>query len=223
MTKPGKPRHIDGPRAFQAAFDVSRETMERLETYAALLAKWQETINLVAPSTLDDIWHRHFADSAQLLRLAPENARTWVDLGSGAGFPGLLLAIMLAETSPESKVTLIESDSRKCAFLREVARQTAVPVDIVAERIETAANRSRFDSVDVVTARALAPLERLFAYMVPIFSSKSKALLLKGKASEDEIEQAGRTWKFHVERRRSLTEPEASVLVISDLKAKPEG
>lgn len=223
MTKPAKPSHIDGPQSFQTAFDVSRETLERLETFAALLVKWQKTINLVAPSTLGDLWHRHFADSAQLLHHAPEDALAWADLGSGAGFPGLVLAILLAENKPESRVLLIESDARKSAFLREVSRQTSVAVDIVTERIETAANQSRFAEVDVITARALAPLDRLFAYMVPILVFKSKALLLKGKAVDEEIEEAERSWKFKVERHVSLTDAEARILVISNLEARPEG
>jgi 16S rRNA (guanine527-N7)-methyltransferase len=215
--------HIRGPGDFQSVFNVSRETLERLQVYVDLLVKWQATINLVAPSTLDDVWHRHLADSAQLMALAPSGARTWVDLGSGAGFPGLVMAILLAEDADERRVTLIESDQRKAAFLREVARQTSVPVDIVVERIENAANQSRFSTVDVITARALAPLDRLFAYMNPIFSSKSMALLLKGKAAMEEIEQASRTWKFEVERRASLTEREASILIVSNLQAKSEG
>ena len=132
---------IRGPEDFAAAFDVSRETIARLATYEALLRQWQKAVNLVAPSTLDAVWHRHFADSAQLLSLAP-TARTWVDLGSGAGFPGLVVAILLASSPsphassawgegigaepPAARVTLIESNARKCAFLREVVRQTGI-------------------------------------------------------------------------------------------------
>ena len=134
------PIPIGGQDDFAAAFNVSRETIARLETYEALLRQWQKAVNLVAPSTLDAIWHRHFADSAQLLPLAP-GARTWVDLGSGAGFPGLVVAILLADrvTHPHPRplpaegegaaapthVTLIESNARKCAFLREVVRKPA--------------------------------------------------------------------------------------------------
>jgi 16S rRNA (guanine527-N7)-methyltransferase len=168
-------RQIATPADFAAAFDVSRETIERLETYAALLRQWQKAVNLVAPSTLDAVWHRHFADSAQIVRLAPAGARSWVDLGSGAGFPGLVVTILLADArvyvpsplvgegqgggarrtatsrrpptpipSPPGggeparaapRITLIESDSRKCAFLREVARKTGIAVDILSTRI----------------------------------------------------------------------------------------
>ena len=124
---------------FARHFDVSRETIDKLLTYEALLRQWQKTINLVAESTLDAIWSRHFADSAQLLALAPPVANRWLDLGSGAGFPGLVLAVMLAGRDG-AKVTLVESDTRKAAFLGEVARRTGASVDIRPERIEKAAN-----------------------------------------------------------------------------------
>ena len=148
---------VRGPEDFATAFNVSRETIARLEVYEALLRHWQKAVNLVAPGTLDAVWHRHFADSAQLLPLAPPGARSWIDLGSGAGFPGLVVAILLAgnaETtlssplrggageSPDGSdsmaphVTLIESDTRKAAFLREVVRKVeisgAVAVDILS-------------------------------------------------------------------------------------------
>lgn len=132
------PAAITTPEDFARAFGVSRETLGRLETYEALLKQWQRTINLVAPSTLSDIWHRHFANSAQLLDLAPPRAEHWLDLGSGAGFPGLVLAILLAERG-HGRVTLIESDTRKVAFLGEVARRVGVAVDIRGTRIEKSA------------------------------------------------------------------------------------
>ena len=114
--------HVRGPKDFSDAFAVSRETLARLETYEAKLKQWQKTINLVAPSTLDEVWQRHFADSAQLWALAPPAAKHWLDVGSGAGFPGLVLAILGAEKKA-TRHTLVESDSRKAAFLREVARE----------------------------------------------------------------------------------------------------
>ncbi len=136
---PGDIQHIDGPDAFRAAFRVSRETLEKLVAYERLLKQWQKTINLVAASTLTDVWHRHFADSAQLIRHAPTSAGTWLDLGSGAGFPGLVLAIMNAERGATRHV-LVESDSRKTAFLREASRAAATPVDILCTRIESNEN-----------------------------------------------------------------------------------
>ena len=127
--------HIAGASDFTRVFEVSRETLEKLEIYAALLRQWQKTINLVAASTVDDVWHRHFADSAQLLALAPKGPLRWLDLGSGGGFPGLVVGLMLAERDG-CRLTLVESDSRKCAFLREAVRQTGLAtvlaVDILA-------------------------------------------------------------------------------------------
>jgi 16S rRNA (guanine527-N7)-methyltransferase len=139
---------------------VSRETLERLDIYVALLAKWRKTINLISETSFADVWTRHIADSAQLLSFA-RNAKIWVDMGSGAGFPGMVVAIQLAGTAG-ARVHLIESDQRKCGFLREIARATGAPVEIHNERIEIAATGIT-DIVDVVTARALAPLPRLIA------------------------------------------------------------
>jgi 16S rRNA (guanine527-N7)-methyltransferase len=216
---------VKGPKAaaikdaqdFAGAFSVSRETLERLGTYEALLRRWQQTINLVAPSTLPDIWGRHFADSAQLLALAPPGAKRWLDLGSGAGFPGLVVAILLAERG--GQVTLIESDSRKAAFLREVARQTGAPVDILCERIEKGATQAK---VDVITARALAPLPRLLDLSAPYFSSDTVGLFLKGREVPSEIEAARRRWQFSVKLHPSLTDPDARIVVVRALQANTE-
>lgn len=217
----GKVKIIKSSEDFARAFHVSRETTARLETYAALLRQWQKAVNLVGPATLDDVWHRHFADSAQLLAHAPD-ARTWIDLGSGAGFPGLVIAILLMEHG-QGRVTLVESDQRKAAFLKEVARQTAAPVDILGMRIETAATQLKLDSADVVTARALAPLGRLLGLAVPFFGQSTKGLFLKGKAAEDEIEAAVAIWRFDVDVRPSRTDAEGRVIIVSGLAAKPGG
>ena len=151
------PARITGADEFQRVFSVSRETVERLRVYESVLKTWQKTINLVAPSTLGDVWHRHFADSAQILRFAPADARTWYDFGSGGGFPGLVAAILLAERG-QARVTLVESDTRKAAFLGEVARKTGIAVEIRSERIEKVAIQAKSQSVDVISARALALL-----------------------------------------------------------------
>jgi 16S rRNA (guanine527-N7)-methyltransferase len=221
MAKAG-PRIITGPEAFKFAFAVSRETVGRLETYEALLKRWQKTINLVAPSTLNDIWHRHFADSAQLWGLRPMQANHWLDLGSGAGFPGLVLAIMGAEVG-QTRHTLVESDSRKAAFLREVARTTGVAVDILCMRIESAEIHAKVGSVDCVTARALAPLPKLLRLAAPYFASHTTGLFLKGREVAAENEDAMRTWNYTAEFRPSVTDPEGRVVVVSALKAKTEG
>jgi 16S rRNA (guanine527-N7)-methyltransferase len=211
-------RQIATSADFAAAFDVSRETIERLEVYEALLRQWQKAVNLVAPSTLDAVWHRHFADSAQIVRLAPAGARSWVDLGSGAGFPGLVVAILLAETG--ARITLIESDSRKCAFLREVARKTGITVDILSTRIEQATTQAKVEPPEVVSARALAPLDRLLGLAAPLFTPSTVGVFLKGRDAALEVETAAKAWTFAVEMVPSITETTGRVVVIRDLQPK---
>ena len=216
-----RPAAIATPEDFAHTFAVSRETIERLKTYEALLKQWQKTINLVAPSTLAEIWHRHFADSAQLLVLAPA-AEHWLDLGSGAGFPGLVLAILLKERG-RGRVTLIESDTRKAAFLAEVARRTGVAVDIQGTRIEKSATQAKLGLVDVVTARALAPLPRLLELSAPFFSGPTIGLFLKGREAETEVEAAKKLWNFEAELKPSLTDNSGRIVVIRALNNKTEG
>lgn len=231
---------VRGPEDFAAAFDVSRETIARLTTYESLLRQWQKAVNLVAPSTLDEIWHRHFADSAQLLPLAP-TARTWVDLGSGAGFPGLVIAILLADSpSPGPsrgegtcaepslpRVTLIESNARKCAFLREVVRQTGiracVSVDILSTRIETAATQASLQAPDVVSARALAPLDKLLGLAAALFTPVTVGLFLKGRDVAAELEAAKKAWNFNAELVPSRTDRDGRIVVVRNLEPKSEG
>jgi 16S rRNA (guanine527-N7)-methyltransferase len=222
MARRGRPDHIDGPDAFARAFSVSRETIGRLQTYADLLAHWQKAVNLVAPSTLDDVWHRHFADSAQLSRWIPASARMLADLGSGAGFPGLVLAILLAERGAPA-VTLVESDTRKAAFLREVARVTGTSVDIVAARIENPETHATIGTVDVVTVRALAPLPSLLRLAAPYFAADAIGLFLKGRGVLREIEGARADWRFSVALHSSATDAEGRVAVIGNLTARTEG
>jgi 16S rRNA (guanine527-N7)-methyltransferase len=204
---------------FARHFGVSRETIDKLSTYEALLRQWQKTINLVAPSTLDTVWSRHFADSAQLLALAPPDAKRWLDLGSGAGFPALVLAIMLAERVG-AKVTLIESDTRKAAFLGEVARRTGASVDIRPERIEKVATQSKLGLVDVITARALAPLPRLLELAAPAFSDHTIGLFLKGREAETEVDAAKERWAFEETLQPSLTDSSGRIVVVRALQAK---
>jgi 16S rRNA (guanine527-N7)-methyltransferase len=213
---------IDSPESFRAAFGISRETLDRLTTYAQILRKWQATINLVAPSTLDDIWHRHFADSAQLWQFRPSDARVWLDIGSGAGFPGLVLAILGAETGATHHI-LIESDARKAAFLRETARATGITVDILGMRIENPETRAKVKTVDCLTARALAPLPRLLEMSAPYFASATLGLFLKGKDAAAEVEQAALEWQFDCELKPSMTDADARVVLLKALKPKREG
>ena len=214
---------------FAAQFLVSRETLGRLNLYESLLRRWQPAVNLVAPATLDYIWHRHFADSAQLLALVPDSARTLVDLGSGAGFPGLVLAIMLADKLPAggagnglTRVILVESDTRKAAFLREVARQTGVAVDILSTRIENSETQSRIGVVDVVSARALAPLDRLLGLASPLFGAETVGVFPKGREAQAEIEAARAAWSFDATLVSSVTDAHASIVVIRNLGGKVE-
>lgn len=214
---------IGSAAAFQEVFGVSRETTERLAAYEALLKTWQRTINLVSPTTIEDAWHRHFADSAQLLNFAPSGARNWLDLGSGAGFPGLVLAILLAERAPEAHMTLVESDSRKAAFLREVARKTGVAVEIRVERSENTATQAKSQIRDAITARALAPLPKLLGLVLPFFSPQTVAVFPKGREAEVEVGEARRRFDFDSQLVPSLTDAEARIVIVRNLAVKTEG
>jgi 16S rRNA (guanine527-N7)-methyltransferase len=194
---------INNPEDFAKTFSVPRETISKLARYAELLAHWQKSTNLIAPSTLPALWSRHFADSAQLRDLAPE-ARLSLDLGSGAGFPGLVVAILQAG-KPDFRMHLVESNRKKCAFLAEVARETAAPVDIYAMRIEDFAQSPQRLMPDIVSARALAALPRLFELAYPFFGSDTRGLFLKGREAEAEIEEARREWSFDYRLHPSLT------------------
>lgn len=209
------PVRVRGPDDFARAFSVSRETLAKFELYANLLKRWQNAVNLVAPSTLGDVWHRHFADSAQLLALAPPEARRWLDLGSGGGFPGLVLALLLDERGG-ARVTLVESDTRKAAFLREVARQTGAPVDILSIRIEELPTHASLQTVDVVTARALAPLPRLLELAAPVFGADTVGLFLKGREAAAEVAaaQAAGSSAFAITLAPSVTDREGRIAVV---------
>ena len=206
-------REIRASEDFRFQFDVSRETIEKLEIYCALLRKWQRTINLVAPKTVDTAWHRHFADSAQLLPHVPADARSLLDFGSGAGFPGRVLAILLAERATVPAVTLIESDQRKCAFLREVARSVDNPVRILSTRIEGSATSQEVGAADVISARALAPLERLFRLSVPFCHPATVCVFPKGRSAAEEIRDAREIWQFDAKLFASQTDDEGQIVV----------
>ena len=196
---------------------VSRETATRLDRLVDLLRHWQRTTNLIAPSTLPKVWTRHIADSLQLLELAP-HARHWVDLGSGGGFPGLVLACALAEHA-DGKVHLVESQGKKCAFLREVTRTLALPATVHCERIESFV-QNFCERADVVTARALAPLSTLCGYVEPLLKRGAQALLPKGQDVEAELTEASRYWNIAADLVPSQTEPKARIVVISALERK---
>jgi 16S rRNA (guanine527-N7)-methyltransferase len=187
---------------------VSRETHARLARYVDLLREWNARVNLVSRLSLDDAWRRHVLDSAQLFPLIPGKARNVVDLGSGAGFPGLVLAILGA---PE--VHLVESDVRKCAFLREAARVTETAVAIHACRIEAMAPLP----ADVITARALAPLADLLDLAAPFLQPHTMCVFLKGKSAAEELRQARGRWQMKDSIVPSRTDPDASVIIIQQV------
>lgn len=190
--------------------NVSRETLDRLNTYADLVKKWSPRINLVSKGSLGDLWARHFLDSVQVFQ-AVEPANHWVDLGSGGGFPGAVVAILAKEAAPQMRVTLIESDQRKSVFLRTVARELGVPFEVLTDRIETAPRQN----CDILSARALADLETLLGYTQRHMAPSGIALFLKGASWEKEIRDAQRTWRFGVESIESQTERAAAILKIT--------
>lgn len=206
------------PEIFAESGIVSRETLARLELYAALLVKWQRAINLVGRESLPDLWRRHMLDSAQLAEHIP-SARpdgqplTLVDLGSGAGFPGLVLAIMASDAGRQWHVHLVESDARKCAFLATVARETKTDVKIHTARIE---KLTPF-AADLVTARALASLESLLDYAEAFMMPESHCLFLKGATAADELTAAAKSWKMTVEQLPSRSGPAGNLLHIRDI------
>ncbi|WP_158965087.1 16S rRNA (guanine(527)-N(7))-methyltransferase RsmG [Chachezhania sediminis] len=197
MTRPGLPDN------------VSRETMERLEIYAALLEKWNPKINLVSKSSIPDLWNRHILDSVQVWDAAPR-AVTWADLGSGGGFPGLVIAILAAGEPDGPAVTLIESDQRKAAFLRTVSRETGIDATIIAARIEAAEPQR----ADVISARALASLDLLLEFADRHLAPGGTALFPKGETWEKELAEARQRWQFSALPIKSRTQPGAVILSI---------
>jgi 16S rRNA (guanine527-N7)-methyltransferase len=204
----------DRARAF-ALTPVSRETAERLDRFVALLLQWQRTTNLIAPSTIAHLWTRHVADSLQLIDLAPD-ARIWIDLGSGGGFPGVVVACALADREG-AMVHLVESNTKKAAFLREAQRVVQAPVTVHAERIEAFAARF-MGRADVVTARALAPLKALLDQSFPLLgTSGATALFPKGENAQLELGEARKVWNIKVNLVPSRTDPAARIVVIGEL------
>jgi 16S rRNA (guanine527-N7)-methyltransferase len=194
--------------AFRERTGVSADILARLERYAWLVAHWQARINLVGPDTLADIWSRHMLDSAQLVPLLPPGAATLVDIGSGAGFPGLVIAIMTS-----LRVTLVESDRRKAVFLGEVSRETSTPVEILSRRAESVHK----DPADVITARALAPLPQLLTLSRGFSGTGTVYLLPKGRHAEVELTETGKSWTMRVERFPSVTDPASTLLRLTEV------
>ncbi|MEM8751659.1 MAG: 16S rRNA (guanine(527)-N(7))-methyltransferase RsmG [Pseudomonadota bacterium] len=203
------PDHVtrDGPLR-----GVSRETLERLEAYAAILARWNRKINLVSPRSIPDLWSRHIVDSAQLAAFGLGSGR-WLDMGTGAGLPGLIVAAMFSETSPETSFTLVEADERKAAFLHEASRAMDLSPTIEVRRIEAASDPVN----DIVSARALAPLPVLLSYASPNLAQDGKCLFLKGENHQAELTSARVDWHMRVTTHRSVTDPKAAILCVEEL------
>ena len=193
---------------------VSRETQLRLDTLKTLTLRWNKTINLVANSTLPNIWHRHFEDSLQLWEHRPHDAASWLDLGSGGGFPGLVVAALAAQDQPELEVVLVESDKRKAAFLLLAAQEMRLRVSVEAARLETLAAVG----AQVVSARALAPLPALLGFACRHLAPSGTLLALKGARYKDEIAAASRTWEFECQVIPSKTDAAAAILKIRSIK-----
>ena len=196
---------------------VSRETWSRLDRLVTLVVERQRQMNIIAPSTIPQIWTRHVADSLQLLPLAP-GALRWVDLGSGAGFPGLAIACALTGT-PGAEVHLVESTQKKAAFLSEATRELGLPVVVHPIRIEdfAAKNQIRFD---VVTARALAPLPKLLGYAIPLLKTGAVGLFPKGQDVEAELTEASKYWNIQAELVPSTTDPRGRIVVLHRAKKR---
>ncbi len=193
---------------------VSRETLDRLRRLDDLLARWNPAINLVARSTLGNAWDRHILDSAQLFNLAPEAARHWVDMGSGGGFPGLVIACLAADLRPHLAVTLIESDQRKATFLRQASQDLGLSTKILAQRIEVATPQA----ADVLSARALAALPVLLGYAERHLATDGLALFPKGASWREEVEQARKDWQFTLTPHASATDPQGTILAVKAVR-----
>lgn len=188
--------------------NVSRETIEKLDHFAAEVLRWNPAINLVSKPSAADIWQRHILDSAQLFALGNSQAR-WVDLGSGGGFPGIVMAIMGA-----AQMVLVESDQRKAAFLRQISQQLSLPVTVLSKRIDMLEPLA----AETVSARALASLTELLAHAKPHLTTAGRAIFPKGRGHQEELQQAQKTWAFDCTTVPSLTDSEAAILVLENIR-----
>ena len=200
-------------KIFTSQLNVSRETLDIFSVYGETLAKWQSKINLISGKTIDNVWRRHFLDCAQLHNLLPSGTKNILDIGSGAGFPGLVLAVMGVKN-----VTLVEADSKKCLFLSEVVRLTGRHANIVNCRIE------EFDGghFDVITARALAPMDKLLPYINPHFGPKTKGIFLKGQQVDRELTKAKKQWKLKYKTVPSITSDGGSIIIVEKISSGSE-
>jgi 16S rRNA (guanine527-N7)-methyltransferase len=196
-----------------AGLGVSRETFERLEAFVALVKRWNPAINLISKSAVRDIWGRHIIDSAQLFAFCPPSANRWIDIGSGGGFPGLVIAILAKEALPDLRVTLVESDQRKATFLRQAAQSLDLSVTVLGNRVETVPALEG----DVISARALAPLGELFHLVDGHVCHDGVALFAKGARYALELDEARKDWRFDVTVHPSISDPAAAILEIRNI------
>ena len=204
----------EGREAFQVAFNVSRETMDKFDAYEALIRKWNRSINLVSRTTLDQVWSRHFHDSASAYDLAKINQGNWVDLGSGGGFPGAVIAIMAHGAGSPIQVTCIESDIRKCEFLRSLARTLNIKLNVLSRRIEDAPPQA----ANILSARALTSLSNLLGFAERHLAPDGHAIFLKGATWQSELDEALESWRFSYEKQASQTHPDSVVLRIGEIE-----
>lgn len=195
---------------------VSRETLERLVEYEALVKKWNPRINLIASSQINLLWHRHFADSAQLFELSEQDTDRWFDLGSGGGFPGLICAILAKGQGHQTEFHLIESDQRKSVFLNQTVRALSLDVSVHAKRIEAL----QLGVADVISARALASLPDLLRLSTIHMDIHTNLLFLKGRKAESELTQAQQTWNMTIQRIQSKTDPEGLILKLTGVSPR---
>ena len=199
---------------FLAERNVSRETEGRLLVFVDLLGKWTQKINLISKSTASDIWRRHILDSVQIYDFAPNKFSLWLDIGSGGGLPGVVVAALAAQFEPGARIVMIESDQRKAAFLRTALRELGLGGDVLANRIDAMAPMG----ADVLSARALAPLDQLLAFTERHLKPGGTAIFPKGKTVDQEIADASTNWLFQIEKHASMTDADARILTIKDIK-----
>ena len=197
------------PDAFARIFDVSRETLDCLILFADLLENWQKSLNLVGAETMKDFWRRHILDSAQLIPYVENTDRVVTDLGTGAGFPGLVLSIIL-----NKKVGLVESSGKKISFLKEAARITGAPVSIHHGRIESLV----LPKSDIIVSRALAPLDKLLSLSFPHLGPDGTCLFLKGRRFDEELTVAEKKWKMRIQSFSSITDSGGKIILIEDIR-----
>lgn len=219
MTWPSHDADGFGPEDAAGMAGVSRETLDRVRSYLAVLDDWRERINLIGPGEGRHLWRRHVLDSLQLVAEIPAGPVRVVDLGSGAGFPGLVIACALRER-PGASVTLVEKSPRKAEFLQTAIAAVGLPASVLNGRIEEVLPARIGEGFDLVTARALAPLDKLLGYCHGWLKPSGKALLMKGSNTAAELAEARRSWTFAVNERASLSSPEGRVLTISSIEPR---